>query len=313
MRRQGWTLEFLAIAAVGALITVWAFRNEPRSNTFVLEQNGTRLVPEPPEKSFEDKLVDWAHHFGPELLILAFGAGVIDYRVERDRERERERREKELRRTTARLRFVESLRVLLRYIEDNNAFLTGDSIMTLDNEADILRASLESAREVLRCDERRLFDEVIKAADELLGPARANPIAADEWIMAGVRLRLELLKAAAASPPQVTDNDCKIFAALEDQARAALRSGRAVYDPSSTANVQFASATTDDLTDFINALKARTPAVPNQIIDPLEKYLVDLKGLFKVKYEILTAAAGFRAQYGELREATWQVSPPYAV
>ena len=132
---RNWGMAFSCIAAAGFFITISAIWMEPAAKTYVLQPNGNRFVPEPPDKTWEEIYVEWAPHFGPELIILGFAG----YFVELGLEKERQRLEKEKQRNVLRRELVEYLGQLLRYADDNNGFFAGDLIMTLENETDTLR------------------------------------------------------------------------------------------------------------------------------------------------------------------------------
>ena len=77
-------------------------------------------------KSVTEVLQEWAHRFGPELMVLGFAALVINSFLEEYRQGE-----------VIRQRLVDDLARLLKYAEDNNNFFTQHSILTLDTEAEI--------------------------------------------------------------------------------------------------------------------------------------------------------------------------------
>jgi hypothetical protein len=103
----------------------------------------------------------------------------------------------------------------------------------LESERNRLQESATDAERILGSDGQRLFNEAIEYANQFLGAAQACSIEADKWFMAGVRLRLQLLNSINATAQQITDGDCKLFEALDDQARTALRIGLAAYNPNS--------------------------------------------------------------------------------
>jgi hypothetical protein len=93
--------------------------------------------------------------------------------------------------------------------------------------------------------------------------------------MAGDELRLQLLKSINATPQQITADDCKLFEALDDQARTALQIGLAAYDPNSAA-LSAVTAPLVDLTTLAVRL-ARTSSGSK-----LEAYRDELQKLFNL-------------------------------
>jgi hypothetical protein len=188
--------------------------------------------------------------------------------------------------------------------------------MTLESERNRLQESATDAERILGSDGQRLFNEAIEYANQFLGAAQACSIEADKWFMADVRLRLQLLNSINATAQQITDGDCKLFEAFDDQARTALRIGLAAYNPNSAVFDELTSLVVNELTALVVGLKSRKPSGRPQIaqiieiIKQLEAYREDLQILFNLKKEILKGAAGFREKYDRLREIAWEPRLP---
>ena len=182
LRWQSWGLWLpIAVAVLGIAITVSAILKEPPAPVYMLDEAGKVFTPEPAEKAWSSTYVEWAHHFGPELIVLFLAAVFVEAHIAR-----RERR------NLLRQRLLEGLRHIVRFFEDHNGFFTGDSIMTLQNEREqlthIWEHQAKGVRAILRDHEYRLFDEAISAMDQLLTPAQSSAPEADKWFMTGARL-----------------------------------------------------------------------------------------------------------------------------
>ena len=158
--------KWIARGAVvaGLAVTVSAIYFEPLAKGYVLEHNGSLHCPElqekstceifrpepPPEKSALEIFAEWAPHFGPELIILGFASIFLELGLEKAKQKQEEDME--------RRQFLE---LLLRHVEDSNAFFTGDSCMTLETVRDRLLEIGEKQQKKypLSGDELTLFNE----------------------------------------------------------------------------------------------------------------------------------------------------------
>ena len=108
---------------------------------------------------------------------------------------------------------------------------------------------------------------------------------ADAWFLESKKLRLALVRSAAIE-------DVRVFDAIEDQAKTALRFGLAAYDPNSNVLDDQKAEVLKQLDRFIANMRGKHRN--SGLVNSLHTLRNRLEALFKIKKQLLKSAVGFR-------------------
>jgi hypothetical protein len=245
---------------------------------------------------------NWAPHFGPELIVLAFAAIFVEGAL-RKREQLRERR----------FRTVQSFMYLVNYALQRQLYFDGGSSKFLEMEKDALTQRSESRRRTLWFDERRSYEAAEKTALEFIEETLKFAQTVDRLKRERARLRADQL---------LLGHPWSRIVALENMAEAAFRKV-----PLSTAPNDL---TIDDLLDedarqdweddraylldretyLEQNLHVRKPLNADYVVERLDKYLVDYSAAIQFRVELLKRFAAFQAAVLSLRNRVWASDNP---
>jgi hypothetical protein len=241
----------------------------------------------------------WAPHFGPELLILAFAALLVEGAV-----RKRERRQEK------RYRSVQNLMDLLNYSLQRGLYFDGGSTNYFMLEKSAIERRERHARRrrtSLWRDELTLLGEAEKTAKCFIDKAIFFSTAADNLNNALARVRIELFGC------DLSNSFWAGIAALENiSGTVSRRFPQRAWDQTQTQTLQSGDILTEEQEQVwkkrISVLAKMQPDERIEVL--LTNYVDDYIGLISIRGDLINTFSSFRSATMSFRDRVWKVSDP---
>lgn len=194
--RWWWWTHWGLVAAVAAGAVVTAFG---------LFLDGGHQAPQGGHEAPEWLILfkEWAPHFGPELMVLAFAATFVEGALRKGEQRR-----------GVRFRTVRSLMGLVEYSLNHHLFFEGGSSAFLEMERDAIERRSEVRKRAFWRDEQMLHEEAQKTAIAFIDEGLTFAWAVDRLDSERSRLRIDLLRQPSHS------NLWSAIVSLENNVRA---------------------------------------------------------------------------------------------
>lgn len=282
-----WThLALLFAIGAGATITVLGYlvkAPHPHAKEWLEHVGGAKLV---------EVIDEWAPHFGPELMVLAFAAIFVEGALH---QRERLR--------AVRFRTVQSLMYLMNYALQRHLYFDGGSSYLLGMEKDAIKQRSQKRQRTLWFDEQGPYDEAEKTAIQFIDEGLQFAWAVDRLDTERARLRIDLLD------QQVHDGFWHAMTALEENAQAAFRRVPLPAGQLKKALNIYDLLEADRRRDWEHQITTLANSVPSKR-DRLDTYFKNYWAIIEVRVPLLNKFVLFQAAVLAFRDSVWENSNP---